>query len=431
MCTSDLALYPLLGAVIGSLLGPLHAARLVAATDLVWALLAVQSLHPADLARGLPGLQTARASQAQRRVRRGLARPWLGSKHLTPLLIAAALRLMPAGEVIAVLDSTRCWRWEIFSIGVRWHGRVLPVAWEILAYPWPQNAFTPTVITLVDRLLAAWPAERAVHLVADRGFPSLKLFRCLERWSATRRVGSTIRLRASDWVRLSAGPPIRLGVLEQEVAFGTWRSVPASYHQRHHGGPISLLVIGKGIPLVPPHQRGEADRARCAARLARRHQHLASKGQGTAVLTDRVWALLSTRASWREAVQTYTQRFATEGTYRDLKSWDLARVATHETDPTHLDGLLGVACLAYLIQAALGAAAGRTSDGEARARQDQWSTTDRLSLFWRGRQVLHDRAHDWRPWLQDVLRTLAQHPDHPFAAPRESRRSPVGAKEAA
>ena len=76
MCTSDGSLYPLLQALLAAIFGPsLHVARLGALTDLVWALWAVQSLHPADLARGLPALETARARQAQRRVRRMLKRP--------------------------------------------------------------------------------------------------------------------------------------------------------------------------------------------------------------------------------------------------------------------------------------------------------------------------------------------------------------------
>ena len=73
-----------------------------------------------------------------------------------------------------------------------------------------------------------------------------------------------------------------------------------------------------------------------------------------------------------------------------------------------VEGLTGLAVLSYLVQVEIGVAAGRTQQAGVRARQQQWTTTDRLSPFSRGRLVLHDHAHDWRPWLQTVLAELAQ-----------------------
>ena len=73
-----------------------------------------------------------------------------------------------------------------------------------------------------------------------------------------------------------------------------------------------------------------------------------------------------------------------------------------------VEGLTGLAILSYLVHVEIGVAAGRTQEAEARARQRQWTTTDRLSPFSRGRLVLHDHAYDWRPWLQTALATLAQ-----------------------
>jgi hypothetical protein len=409
MCTPDVALYPLVQDLLAVLLGSsVSLARLTSLTDLVWALLASQSLHPADLARSLPHLETARARQAQRRVRRILCRPCLSSEKLTPLLIRAVLRLLPTPDLVVVLDWTRCQTWDVFTLGVRVHGRVFPIAWEALAYPWPAKQFTPTVLRLLERALTAWPQDRTFHLLADRGFPSLKLFRLLESWRQTQLVGYTLRLRASDYVRIGENAPVKLSDLEAAVPPGQWTIAQASYQHREHGSPAALLVIGKGIPLYPPHQMGPADRARRAQREAKRLAHLASKKQPAAAQSDRVWALLSTQSCWQDAVALYAQRFATEGTYRDLKSWDLAAVVARATDPVALDGLLGLAALGYLVQATLGAVAGQTSDREVRARQDQWSTTDRLSSFWRGRQVLHDRAWAWRSWLSAQLLVLTQ-----------------------
>jgi hypothetical protein len=394
-------------------LGHVHRHTLGAVADLIWALLLSQSLHPADLARALPNLQTSRARQAMRRVRRLVGRAVLRSRFLTPVLIEGALSLVPAREVTLVLDSTRCGRWELFTLGVVFEGRVLPVAWEVLPYPWPTGRFTPTTLTLLERTFRHWPLTRPVHLLADRGFPSLPFFRCLERLRATWALGYTIRVRASDFVRLADDRAYKVGDLEQELPRGQWTIQPASYLKRGRGGPPAWLIIGRGIPAYPAHQQGPADQARRARRAARRQAHVRSKGQPQAPRTDPAWALLSVEPTAAAAVARYAVRFHTEPTYRDLKSWDLAAVVERQGAADAVDSLMGLAVLAYFVHVAIGAAAGRAEDPSVRARQQQWCTTDRLSVFWRGRQVLQDRAFDWIPWLTTVLPTVTS----PLASP--------------
>lgn len=409
MCAPDMALYHPFFLMLHQLLGPMHAASLRSVVDLVWALLLAQSLHSADLARALPNLRTARARQAMRRVRRIISRPWLSSQWLTPCLIRLALRLTPAGEVTLILDSTRCLCWEIFTLGIRFHGRVLPIAWAILPYPWPKGSFTPTVVTLLNRTLTHWPALRPVHFLADRGFPSLPLFQTLDHWRQRLILGYTIRLRAGDWLRLANGQIVKLADLLGQVRSGCWMSWPASYDCHHKLTPTALLVVGRGLPVYPTHQLGPADQLRRQARASRRVTHLLSKGQPQAPQTDGVWALLSTATNYVQAIRHYQARFSTEGFYRDLKSWDLEAVAARQTDDGPLDGLLGLAALAYFVQSAIGAQAGRASDQQVRARQRQWTTTDRLSVFSRGRLALQDRAYEWRHWLYAILPQLTHH----------------------
>lgn len=406
MCAPDPASYLLVAELLKSVLGPLHAATGTAVRELVWALLVSQSLHPAALMRALPALQTVRARQGFRRVRRLLGNAVVTSAALTPWLLRAALACVPVGAVLLVLDSTRCGRWEVFTLGIGFHGRVLPIAWALLPYPWPKKRFTPTVVALLDRTFAVWPPERPVHLVADRGFPSLKLFRCLHHWREHLPLDYTVRLRASDWVRQADGTAVKVGDRARDATVGPWTGAPAAYQRRGWASPLAHLVLGRGEPSYPAHQQGPADQARRAARAQQRQAHVRSKHQTPAV--DRVWALLSTAPTATAAVAWYSRRFSTEGTYRDLKSWDLEIVARHETDPRHLDGLVGLAAVGYWVQAIIGAEAGRVGDASTRARQQQWCTTDRLSVFWRGRQVLHDRAFDWRPWLRTRLPTLTR-----------------------
>lgn len=407
MCAPDFALYHLLAQVLQSLFGPLHKASLRSITELVWSLLLCQSLHPSDLARALPELRTARARQALRRVRRILRRNYLTSEYLTPFLIKVVLSLVTNTEAMLILDSTRCFRWEIFTLGIKLYGRVLPIAWSILPYPWPKRSFTPTVVKLIHRIMSCWPTDRAVHLLADRGFPSLKFFRELDFWRKSLCLGYTIRLRAGDWICLESGQKVKLADLMQGVTTGSWAGISAGYRHRGKASQSALLVVGRGVPVYPAHQRGAADEARRRKKANRRIAHLLSKKQANSPDTDTIWALMSTEGNCAEAVKKYSLRFSTEGTYRDLKSWGLEEVASHETDIEHLGGLMGVAALGYIAQAAIGSVAGRAVDDTARARQQQWSTADRLSVFWRGRQVLHDRAHDWRGWLSETLKELA------------------------
>src|SRR5215210_558892 len=408
MGVPDPAVYTLLVRVLQALLQPSHATSFAAVSALVWAVLCAQSLHPADLVRALPDLTTPHARQAFRRVRRGLKRACFTSRYLTPLLVRAVLRLVPEAEVLLVLDSTRADRWEVFTLGVRCHGRVLPVAWSVLPYPWPKGQFTPTVVALLERTLACWPPDRPVHLVADRGFPSTALCQVLEEWRQRRPLGATIRLRAGDWVWLDNTRPVRVGDLARDLRPGQWRTWVACYPHCPPTADPTRLVVGRGLPVYPRHQVGPADWARRQARAEQRARHLRSKGQPGAVETDDIWCLLTTDATWQAAVTQYSGRFSTEGTYRDIKSWGWEAVVGRERDPAVVDGLTGLAVISYLVQTSIGAAAGRTRAAGARARQRHWTTTDRLSIFWRGRLVLHDRAHDWRPWLTTALPALTQ-----------------------
>lgn len=318
-----------------------------------------------------------------------------------------------------MLDSSRCRRWEVLTLGVRFHGgRVLPIAWAVLPYPWPKRRFTPTAVALLDRVLAAWPLDRPVHLVADRGFPSYPLFQRLDHWRRCRPLGYTLRLRAGDWVRVEDDRVAKIADLLATVGEGRWQTWRAAYRRQAQASELATLVIGRGLAVYPPHQMGPADRRRRAARAARQAQRRCGKGYRAPASTDRAWALLSTAPTWRAAMGRYSGRFSTEGTYRDWKSWEWEAVVGQAATDGLVDGITGLAALGAIMQAAIGAAAGRTPDAGARARQQQWTTTDRLSVFSRGRLVLQDRAHAWMPWLGQALADLAERLTTPEAAPR-------------
>jgi hypothetical protein len=111
-------LYPAVLAWLTALGGPVHRTARQAVAQVVTALLAAQSLHPADLLRVLSGPTTVPARQRFKRLARALDRPWLTPARLTPSLVRAALRLVPpdprgptAGLTHLALDSVRCGRW--------------------------------------------------------------------------------------------------------------------------------------------------------------------------------------------------------------------------------------------------------------------------------------------------------------------------------
>jgi hypothetical protein len=129
---SPVELYPAVQAWLQGMGAVPHAASVASVAPVVTALLIGQSLRSASLARTLVSLPGVHARQRYRRVRRILTRPWLASAHLTPWLVRAALALVSDAVPHLAMATVRCGRWEVITVGVVWHGRLLPVGWEVL-----------------------------------------------------------------------------------------------------------------------------------------------------------------------------------------------------------------------------------------------------------------------------------------------------------
>jgi hypothetical protein len=293
---------------------------------------------------------------------------------------------------------------------------VLPVGWEVLPYPWPKGAFTPAVIRLAQRIDQAWPAGPRPHLVADRGFPSLKLFRALEQvgWEWT------IRLRAKLNVGID-GEVHKLRDLIQASRPGHWTCQPITYgtgRQRVAG----QLVLGRGdaLPVLPRHQANPGSLAQRRRQQTLRQREVRGKHPTRkttlAQQTDGWLILFTSHTDWLAACTSYTTRWATEGSYRDAQGgydgqhgWDLEPTLSHEADAQVVDHILGLWALGSLIQTTLGDQVGRADAPpvvhQARAR---WTTTGRLSVWMRGRFALTDPFGDLRPWILTSLTHTAQ-----------------------
>lgn len=441
---SSVELYPLVHAWMQALPAatPVHPAALSALAHLVTALLVGQSLRPTALMRALLSPLPVPARQRYKRVARAWSRPWLSPAWLGPRLIPAVLALVapdPAGRPTAgvthlALDSVRCGPWEVFTLGVIWHGRVLPVGWAVLPFPWPKGQFTPTVQALVRQVAAAWPAERPVHLVADRAFPSRALFRLLRRvhW------GWTVRLRAASWVSLAGERQGVRTVLARSQFLG-WRTYPVAQYASGPQEPLGTLVVGRGLLVLPTHQRGPASLRIRFDQSGRRQAHVAHKHPhqrpDASRETDAWLVLFTSHSDWLPASTSYSRRWATEGSSRDVQGawdgqhgWDLEPVLARLTEAVAVERVVGLWALGALVQTWVGAQLSQPTAGWAtQAIQREWTTTGRLSVWARGRCALTESSGRLRPWLRLTLAKGAQRVATSTRRPR--RLAPVPAPE--
>ena len=376
------------------------------------AVLLAQTLTPADLVRTELSDRLASARSGFRR----LARTWvcstLTAAWLTPLLVRAALALCWAtgSTPLLALDSVRCGAWEIFTVGLVVHKRCLLLGWAVLPYPLPKKVFTPTTCALLARVAAAWPAGVPVpHLLADRGFPSVKLFRLLVQldW------GFTIRLRATDVVRLPGQAKQRVRALltaARDGGWTTWTDV------QYADGPRAQLVVGRGLTVLPWHQR-DAGSARARAQRAERRRHdLHGKHPrqrpDASAQTDRWVVLFTTEPTWRAATSAYAQRWSIEGTYRDGQSgwdgrhgWNLEPLVAQQRQARAVEGIVGLWALALLLQTWVGDGLSAPERLPAGPRQvvRRWTVSLRLSVWARGRCAFLDPSGQLRDWLAERL----------------------------
>ena len=423
--------YPLVVLWLQALGGPAHATAQQALGQVLTALLVGQSLRSAALMRALLSLEGGSARQGYRRVARAWTRPWLTPAWLTPRLVPAAVRLVApegpgptAGQRHLALDTVRCGRWEVFTVGLVWHGRVLPLGWAVLPYPWPKGQFTPTVCALVQQVAAAWPAaEPLPHLLADRAFPSRRLFRTLRRlgW------GWTLRLRARSWVTV-AGQPQWVRPLLAAARVGCW-TVDAGAYGSGAGAVAGTLVVGRGLPVLPWHQANAGSLRHRAAQHQQRQQHLASKhrrAQADAPGETDAWLVLfTTHPTWRAATASYRRRWATESSYRDAQGgwdgqhgWDLEPALARLGAAAQVERVVGLWALGVLVQTWVGVQATQpAAPAPVWAVVRQWTTTGRLSAWAAGRWGLNEPSGRLREWLQAKVRTGAQRLAPPAAPP--------------
>jgi hypothetical protein len=372
----------------------------------VTALLAAQSLRPAPRSRVLLSSPAVPARQRFKRLARGLDVPWLTPAYVTAAVVPAVVALYPAEQPVLVLDGVRCGAWETLTLGLALPGRVQFLATATLPVPWPAGQYAATVQRLLRQVAAVWPSHAPQpHLVADRAFPSTPFFRLLDQlgW------GYTVRLRAPMAVTV-AGTVQTVRQLLATATPETWTLQPGSYGQAGAAVP-GRLVIGRGLPVLRWHQR-DAGSARARQRRGRARAHDAGYARAdrpsAAATTDAWVALFTTEQHWRPAVQRYSQRYPTEGSYRDLQSgwdgrhgWELDRVMPVQTSAAAVDALWSLALLAHLLQQWLGCGVGQP--GPTRWLPLRWTVHGRLSIWARGQAALAEEDPVIQRWVSTRL----------------------------
>jgi hypothetical protein len=256
---------------VQTMLGSTHLTVIVTIAWAVLCLLAAQRITPAALARALPSERAGSGRSCLRRVRRWWTGPPQDQVLVSPALIRNALALVVPGQAVVVaLDTTRLGPWEVWLAGIVVGGRTLPIGWAVLPYPWPKGQFRPTTLALLQQLQAAFPAEVAWTLVADRGFPSAQFFAQLQQ----RATGFSVRLRLRDWVTVGGvyamvATHLEAGRLQEghRTAATMGRGTPT---QPTVSGSV---VVSAAVAPLPPHKQNPGTARERSKRATAHAQH--------------------------------------------------------------------------------------------------------------------------------------------------------------
>ena len=235
----------------------------------------------------------------------------------------------------------------------------------------------------------------------------------------------TLRVQARHWVTVGAQAPAgqwARALLAGAVA-GAWTASVGTFGSGLHAIP-GHFVVGRGLVVLPAHQRTNGSLRHRAKQFARRQQHVTTKHArqtpDASAETDR-WVILFTSHPGPTCIPaatcSYRLRWRIEGSYRDAQGgwdgqhgWDLEPVLTRARGAAHVDRLVGLWALGTLFQSWVGSQIGMPSvPAPVAAVVAQGTTTGRLSVWARGRFALQDRSGHLRAWLIQTLTSGAQH----------------------
>jgi hypothetical protein len=419
---------------VKEVLGSTHTTVIVTVAWAVLCLLVAQRVTSATLARALPAEQAGSGRSCLRRVRRWWQGPALEQAMISPALIRLARTLLAGTQPVVAMDTTRLGPWEVWLAGIVVAGRTLPIGWAVIPYPWPKGRFRATTLALIQQLQQAFPAGVRWTLVADRGFPSARLF-------AQLRQGGTdfsVRLRLSDWVTVAGVYAMVAAHLAAGRLMDGQRTAAAMGRGRSDQPLVpGWVVVSTAVAPVPRHKHNPGtlrERAKRAKAHAQHRKHKQGRKtpppSATAQRYAHTWVLFTTAPTVTQAVVEYAGRMSIEETYRDWHHHWAVRAAVVGLPTEAMVGrLIGVVCLAYTVQMHLGQRVG--VDPRSQQRRAQWTVTDRISWFWCGQQLFTDPGYDWGGWLAQQWESLRQLVTTAPVPPMSETTSPSALAEAA
>lgn len=305
------------------------------------------SCHLASLALDLP-VEGQRDNLIQR------LRRWLKTEQLKVGACYAPfarqlVRDWQGQEICLVMDRTDIKdRLSILMLGMAYHKRVLPLAWQVLRFG---GTGADEHLPLLKQVLAYLPAERSVSFFADSEFRTIPVQRwCHEQgWHCQVGLHRTLTFRSAeqDWCSLQA---LDLQRGERRYLQGVYLS------EKQPFGPVNLIADWA------PNQEW-----------------------------PRYWALdlPADAQAWRRG----RKRYWIEPTFRDWKGYGFDVEATQLNTPARLERLLLAVVLTSLWMIHVGQ--GLVVSG----RSQELAATDKTdySLFRLGRDYLQRaRTMDWR-----------------------------------
>jgi hypothetical protein len=285
---------------------------------LAWIMLALlekTAAHLFRLAEKLPDDETTDMARRQK------IRRFMSNFRISPHIFLHALVILirplfqNASVLELVMDRTEWIRRgvpvNVLDVALYYKGRAIPLFWLVLnrrgnsSFEHWKTVLTPVIETLRS---ASWTQGKQVHVVADREFASPKLSEWL--W-ATFRVGSTLRMKRSEYIN-SEAETVKVSRYLQQLHPGNRRFLRGCTVTKTNNFVMNVAVCW--------------DKA-----------------------YEEPWVLMTTHANLPKAIQSYGNRSGIEPMHKDWKSNAFDIEGTRVTDAKRIETLLIPMALCYII----------------------------------------------------------------------------------
>lgn len=283
--------------------------------ELITCLLENNKAHLCKLAEEL-AINAPSKNAVVQRIRRFLSNKQMKPDlFVVPLIYLMRPLLERLSEIVLSMDRTdwkKRGKWiNILSVSVCYKGRALPLFWMVFGRRgnsalnhWKQ-VLTPVITGLQ---IMDWLSGKPIHVVADREFASPKLAGWLKE---TFDVGSTLRMKASMYLKSENKPEVKIASLIQKMQKGKRRVLRDQQVTRDSCFKMNVLLTwkkGYDEPLV------------------------VATTYGKPWLCDNV----------------YGKRFGIECMHKDYKSNAFDLEKTKVTDPKRIEAMLISVAFAYV-----------------------------------------------------------------------------------